>query len=269
MSVITQALQVFQSLESLAAKDSALSALDARAKILVTLGFIVTVVSFDRYVVAALLPLALFPVVMAALGNIPWRVIGRPVLLAAPFAVMLGAFNPLFDQQVVLQVAGVGISGGWLSFASILIRFVLTVSAGLMLVAGTGFGPMCTGLARLGMPQVMTTQLLLLHRYAGVLASEAARMSLARELRANGRALPLSVYGPLLGHLLLRALQRAQRLHQAMLARGYDGRLPRSADLSWQRRDSWFVGVCLLGFVLARQLDLAHGLGALMLGLVR
>lgn len=269
MSSIARALQDFQSLESLAAKDSALSALDARAKILVTLGFIVTVVSFDRYAVAALLPLALFPVVMAALGNIPGRVIGRAVLLAAPFALMVGAFNPLFDSQVVLRVAGVGISGGWLSFASILIRFALTVSAGLILVAGTGFGPLCAGLARLGLPQVLTTQLLLLHRYAGVLASEAARMSLARELRANGLRLPLAVYGPLLGHLLLRALQRAERVHQAMLARGFDGQLHRVAGAAWQRRDTAFVMICLLGLVLARQFDGVRAMGALALGLLR
>ncbi len=269
MSSITQALQDFQSLETLAAKESALSALDARGKILVTLGYIFTVVSFDRYAVAALLPLAVFPVVLAALGNIPARVIGRSVLLAAPFALMLGAFNPIFDQQVVMRVAGVGISAGWLSFASIMVRFALTVSAGLILLAGTGFTPLCVGLGRLGVPQVLTTQLLLLHRFSGVLASEAVRMSLARELRANGKTLPLSVYGPLLGNLLLRALERAGRIHQAMLARGFNGQLPRSAGLLWQRRDTGFVAVCLLGFLLARQLDLAHGLGALVLGLVR
>lgn len=269
MSSIAQALQAFQSLESLAAKDSLLSALDARAKILVTLGFIVTVVSFERYAVAALLPLALFPVVMAALGNIPARVIGRAVVLAAPFAVMLGAFNPLFDRQVVLQVAGLGISGGWLSFASVLIRFALTVSAGLILVAGTGFAPLCAGLARLGAPNVLATQLLLLHRYAGVLAGEAARMSLAHELRANGRRLPLAVVGSLLGHLLLRAMQRAQRVHQAMLSRGLDGQPHRCAGAGWQRRDTVFLAVCLAGFVLARQLDLVHGLGALVLRMVR
>ena len=112
--------------------------------------------------------------------------------------------------------------------ASILIRCALTVSTGLILVASTGFNPLCEGLTRLGLPQVFTTQLMLLHRYAVVLADEAARMSLARELRACGRAIPLAIYGPLLGHLLLRALQRAQRLHQAMLSRGFDGRLHRT-----------------------------------------
>jgi len=269
VSAVAQALRDARLLESLAAQTSALSALDARAKLLVTLAFILTVVSFDRYAVAALLPLTLFPLAMAALGHIPLRLIGRSVVLAAPFAAMVGAFNPLFDTQVVLRVAGVGISGGWLSFTSILLRFLLTVSAALLLVAGTGFTPLCEGLRRLGVPQVLTTQLLLLHRYGSVLAGEAARMSLARELRANGRALPLKEWGALLGHLLLRALQRAQRIHQAMLARGFDGQLPGSATLVWQRHDTLLVLICLLGFGLARWVDIPHGLGTLVLGVLR
>lgn len=267
MSSIGTALQDFQSLESLATKVSMLSSLDARAKVLVTLAFIFTVVSFDRYAVAALLPLALFPVILASLGNLPTRMILRGVLLASPFAVMMGVFNPLFDQQVVLTIGEIRMTGGWQSFASILIRFSLTVSAGLILVASTGFSPLCDALRRLGVPQLFTTQLLLLHRYALVLADEAAGMSLARELRASGKTMPLKVYGPLLGHLLLRALQRAQRIHHAMLSRGFDGNLRRSTGAIWRSRDTLFVGTCAVGFVVARQVDLAHLMGQMVLGL--
>ena len=266
---MNRALRDFRSLESIAAQTSALSELDARAKILATFGFLLTVVSFDRYTVAALLPLVLFPVVVMHMGNIPLRVIGRGILLASPLAIMMGMFNPLFDHQVMAVVAGYGVSAGWLSFASILLRFALTVSAGLVLVAGTGFNPLCDGLRRLGFPEVFTNQLLLLHRYALVLTDETTRMSLARELRANGKSLSLSVYGPLLGHLLLRAMQRAQRIHQAMLSRGFTGSLQRDSSLRWQRRDTLFLGACVLGFGVARRFDLAQLIGLAMVGLAR
>lgn len=269
MSAVRSALIDFEALESLASKSSTLSTLDARAKVLVTLAFIFTVVSFNRYAVAGLLPLFLFPVVLAGLGNIPTRIIVRGVLLASPFAVMVGMFNPLFDRQVIVTVAGLGISGGWLSFASILIRVALTVSAGMILVASTGFTPLCDALRRLGVPRPFATQLLMLHRYILVLASEGARMRLAHELRANGRAMPLTVYGPLLGHLLLRSVQRAQRIHQAMLSRGFDGQLRHRAILKWQTRDTVFVGACVAGFVLARQVDLALLVGQLVVGWAR
>ncbi len=266
MSRIQAALQDFDTLDALAARPTALSRLDPRSKILATLGFVLTVVSFDRYAVAALLPLALFPLLMAALGDISLRLISRTILLASPFAVMVGLFNPWLDQRPLLTLLSHPISGGWVSFASILIRFGLTVAAGLVLVASTGLPQICAGLARMGVPQVFTAQLLLLHRYALVLAHEASRMSLARELRGNGKSLVLPVYGSLLGHLLLRTLQRSQRIHQAMLSRGFDGQLQQRQTLRWQRADLLFLAICGMGFVLARQVDLAHLMGRLLLG---
>jgi cobalt/nickel transport system permease protein len=260
-------LRDFHLLDASAAKPTALSGLDPRAKILATLGFIVAVVSFDRYAVAALLPFALFVVTMAGLGQISLRMIARKVLIASPFAVMVGLFNPWLDQQPLIQLLGYPIGGGWVSFASILIRFALTVAVVLVLVAGTGFHQVCIGLGRLGVPQVFTTQLMFLFRYAHVLVGEAARMSLARELRAgNGAALPLAVYGSLLGHLLLRAVDRAQRIYQAMVSRGFDGEMRSGQVLHWRGVDSLFLLISWSSFVLARQVDLTQALGRLLMG---
>lgn len=270
MSRIGSALHDFAALDALAARPTALARLDPRGKILATLGFIIAVVSFDRYVVAALLPFALFPVLLAGLGDISLRMIGRKVLLASPFAVMVGLFNPWLDQRPMLEWLGHPITGGWISFASILIRFGLTVAAALVLVAGTGFHQVCYALGRLGVPQVFVVQLLFLHRYALLLAGEAARMNLARELRAGlNRALPLTVYASLLGHLLLRAMARAQRIHQAMLARGFVGELRASQLPPWRWRDSLFLLTCCSSFVLARQVDVTQALGRLLLGHLR
>jgi cobalt/nickel transport system permease protein len=125
---------------------------------------------------------------------------------------------------------------------------------------------LCVALARLGVPQVLTAQLLFLYRYAFVLGGEASRMATARELRSNGRALALSAYGPLLGHLLLRAYERAQRIHWAMTARGFDGELRSLRTLRWSPRDTAFaLGWCLF-FLLVRLVDLPQALGRWLIG---
>jgi cobalt/nickel transport system permease protein len=267
VSRIDDALRDLHSLDAIAARPTALAHLDPRAKILATLAFIVAVVSFDRYAVAALLPFALFPVALAALGEVPLRLIGRKLLIASPFALMVGMFNPLIDRVPLVELSGIDISGGWVSFVSILLRFALTVAAALVLVASTGFHNVCAGLGRLGAPHVFTTQLLFLYRYAYVLAGEAARMSAARELRACGqRALRLPVYASLLGHLLLRALERAQRIHMAMVSRGFDGDLRGTRPMRWRNADTIFVAGCGACFVLARSADLPHLLGGLLIG---
>ncbi len=246
---------------------NALATVDPRAQIIASLAFILAVVSFDRYAIAGLLPLLLFPVVMAVLGDVPLRQLCRKLLIASPFAVMVGLFNPLFDQTPVIALFGISISGGWVSFASILLRFGLTVAAALILVSTAGFQNLCHGLMRLGVPRVFVTQLLFLHRYSMVLGSEAARMSLAHELRSSGkRNIPLKVYASLLGHLLLRALDRAQRLHWAMLSRGFAGQIRVLQPLPWRTSDSVFLAISLAGILVARQTDLVHALGTLIVG---
>jgi cobalt/nickel transport system permease protein len=162
---------------------------------------------------------------------------------------------------------GYVVTGGWLSLASILIRAVLTVAMALILVAILGIYGLCAALDQLGAPRVFTTQLSFLHRYTQVLAGELGRMNLARELRSNtSAAMPLSIYGSLLGHLLLRTLERAQRIHQAMLSRGFDRHMPVPRRYAWRWRDTGFLVICLIAFGLMRTTDLATLLGRTLLG---
>ena len=69
---------------------------------------------------------------------------------------------------------------------SIMVKFVLTVSTALLLIAVTSFPGICEALARLRMPKLFVVQLLLLYRYLFVLAEEALRMVRAREARSFG-----------------------------------------------------------------------------------
>jgi len=265
VSRVDAALRDLRSLDALAARDTPLARVDARALTLTTLVFVVTAVSFDRYAVAALLPLALYPVALAALGDVPAAALLRKLAVAAPFALMVGLFNPLLDRAP-MAIGDAEVAAGWVSFASILVRFALTVSAALLLVAGTGINGLAAALRRLGMPRVFTAQLTFLFRYAFVLGGEASRMGTARQLRGSGRALRLAEAGPMLGHLLLRAFARAERIHQAMLARGFDGEVRLLGGRRWRAGDTLFVAGWCAWFALVRAVDLPQWLGRLMTG---
>jgi cobalt/nickel transport system permease protein len=269
VSRIDAALHELRSLDALALRDTPLARLDPRAKVIATLAFILVVVSFDRYALAPLLPLAAYPLALAALGDVPARMLVRKLLIAAPFAVLVGLFNPLLDRAPLVVFGDIGIAGGWVSFASILLRFALTVSAALLLLAGTGMQPLTAALGRLGVPSVFTAQLAFLYRYAFVLGGEASRVATARRLRGGGSAAGLAEYGPLVGHLLLRAFDRAQRIHQAMRARGFDGEVRDPRPLAWTRRDTAFVTLWCAFFALARAVDLPTALGGALLALAQ
>lgn len=265
MSRLAGALDDLRALDTLAARLSAVARRDPRAQLVVTLAFTVTVASFDRYSVAALLPLALFPTVQAAEAGLPVRLLARLLVLASPAVLLIGLFNPLFDPAPVVWLAGQAIGGGWVSLLSMVLRFALTASAALALLAGTGMPTLCAALCRLGLPAAWTTQLLLLHRYMFLLADEARRLHTARSLRAGpARRLPMRQWVPLLGQLLLRSFDRAGRVHQAMQARGFDGDLRPGNAWQWRSADTVFVaGWCAL-FALLRGVDLPQAIGRLL-----
>lgn len=229
-------------MDTLSSQQTAVHQLDPRAKLLTTLVFVVVVVSFGKYEISALIPFFIFPVVLCALGSIPPTYLIKKLVIVSPFAIMLGIFNPWLDREIMIRLAGIEISGGWVSFASILIRFVLTVGAALTLIAVTGFNAVCMALEKLGTPKIFVVQLLFLHRYMFVLVDEAARMFRARSLRSFGsEGTGMKSYGSLVGQLLLRTMDRAQRIYLAMSCRGFEGQIHLMRPLRIGSREIWFT----------------------------
>ena len=263
MASIHSAVLDLKSLDLLANGTSAIHRLDARAKVIVTLAFILCVVSYNRYELNSLFPFFIFPAVMISLSGLPLFFILRKIILLCPFVLAVGIFNPLFDREILLQLGSLGISGGWISLASILIRSFLTVGAAFILVGVTGFTAVCQALENLGMPKVFAVQLLFLYRYIFVLTEESGRASRARELRSCGKkGLGVHSFGSLIGHLLLRTWQRAERIHMAMLARGFIGVFHASRQSSFGAAEIRFVLAWFALFIFMRLQNISQLLGS-------
>ena len=251
-------------MEDLAGLDTFVHRLDARAKALVTIAFILLVVSYPCREVSALTPWAIYPMVLMALGRVPAGFILKKIIIAAPFALMVAIFNPFLDRAPALMGGPLVVTAGWLSFVSIMLRFALTVGAVLALVAVTGMHRLCAGLEGLGLPRAFAVQLLLLYRYLFVVADEAMRMLRAVAVRAGGlKRLRVREYGALAGSLLLRSLDRADRVYRAMRARGFDGQIRTLQPAAWTPADTRFLCSWIAFFTVARAWNLAHALGAL------
>ena len=267
MASVHGALLDLKRLDQLAAGGTPLHRLDPRAKVLATLVFILCVVSFGRYELSALIPFFIFPACLVAAGQLPAGYLAAKVALVTPFAIAVGIFNPFFDRTVLLHLGPLEVTGGWISFASIVIRSALTVGAALTLTALTGFAPVCRALVCLGMPKAFATQLLFLYRYLFVLAEEGGRAARARELRSFGRkGSGLASYASLLGHLLLRTWQRAERMHMAMLARGYSGTFPGGQGGRFGLRELFFLLFWSALCITLRLYNGAQFLGTLVTG---
>lgn len=226
MASLAASLLDLREMDRIALQKTALHRLDPSAKVLATACFLAVLASFNRLEISSLLPLAIFPVALAAFGDVPFGVFLRKVLLGLPFVLILGAFLPVMDTVPVLRLGPVDISGGWLAYGSLVLRGTLAVAAATALVAVTGFGDVCAALDRLGAPRVFVQQLLFLYRYLFVVGEATQRGLLARELRSHGRPMGWREYPSFTGNLLLRSWERAERLHAALLARGFKGTFP-------------------------------------------
>ncbi len=247
--------------------DSLIHRLDPRAKVLATLVFILTVVSFDKYAVAPLLPFLFFPVVTAALGSVPLGLILRRFAVTLPFILLVGIFNPLLDRAAMIQVAGLQISGGWVSFTSILLRGLLCVMAGIVLIATTRLPMIAEALGGLRFPKALVVQLLLLYRYLFVLMDEAGRMRRARALRAGTRKISLRDAAGMLSSLLLRTVDRSEAVWHAMLARGFAGEIRSPNRLHWHLADTLFLALVAAACTTLRVHPIADRVGEWVLNL--
>lgn len=249
-------------LERLAREDSPIHRLDPRAKILTTFLFLVAVISLNRYDLAGLLPFFLYPAIIIRWGYLPAGYLLRRTLIVLPFVVLIGIFNPIFDKTPLFSIGDVTITGGWVTFFSIIVRGFLTVLAALVLIATTGFHRICFSLRQLGVPAIFTDQLLFLYRYLFVLLDEASRMVRARALRSFGsRGRGIHSWSSLVGHLLLRTLDRAHRIHLALLARGYSGELHTQQQGRFAKKDLAYIILWATAFALLRFTHPAYFIG--------
>lgn len=256
-----------RNIDDLATQKTFIHSLNSCTKLITTLVFVVLVTSFSKYEVTSVLPLIFYPVALMALGNLPYKPIVKRLILIAPFIVFIGLFNPVFDQTPIAKLGPVLITGGWLSFLSITIKLLLTVTSALILVATTGMNSICTALSQIGVPKPIVIQILFMYRYLHVLLEEFLKTNQAYNLRsfkANG--IHYKAWGSLLGQLLLRTMDRAQRIYQAMLCRGFDGKVPLRSAASWTKKDHLYLLFCLSFFLLCRFINIPQTLGTLLTG---
>lgn len=254
----------FNYLDILASGNTIIHRIDPRAKVLTTVLFIISIVSFAKYEVSSLLPFLLFPVVMVAMGNIPAGYLLKKILYLSPFILFVAIFNPLLDTSPMTAIGNHTISGGWVSFFSIILRFFLTVAAALALIATTGFYQVCMAAEKLGLPKAFAVQLLFLYRYIFVLGDEVTRVLRARALRSFGnRGRELKVFASIAGTLFLRTWDRAQRIHMAMLCRGFRGEFHFGRPPAFGKVDVFFLLGWAVFFVVCRSIDIPAFIGGI------
>lgn len=210
--------------------------LDARSKLLAALTGMVAISSTAPGSWLAFGLFAAAVAVLIACSGARLRSIWFRWRLGAPFLLLAGGLLML--------------SGEWERGASVVIKGGLALALLTLLVESVATAALIRAIRQLGVPPAVSLVASLMVRYIAMLSEEFQCMSRARLARAGaplaGVAL-FSVHGNQIGWLLIRSWERAERIHQAMLARGFQGSIPDLHPPRFGRADAALVlGAVLL-----------------------
>ncbi|HEY9062545.1 MAG TPA: cobalt ECF transporter T component CbiQ [Pseudobacteroides sp.] len=268
MSGIINSLYNMRHMDDLARRESPIHSIHPLIKLITTIVFIVVVMSFGRYEIVRLLPFFLYPVIIIAISDVPKAPIFKRILFVEPFIIGIGILNPMFDSQTI-HIGGIVLSRGWITFGSIFVKSLLTITAALLLIATTGIDRLAEALRMLRVPRIFVLQLLLTYRYISVLTDEVGRMTRAYTLRApQQKGIHRKAWASFAGQLLIRTFDRAQRVYHAMCARGFAGEYNTGNAFSVRLRDCIYLVCWTLFFVIVRILDIPVLIGSMITGVV-
>jgi len=212
-----------------AAPPTFLERLDARVKLLLALVWAICIVTIPR---GRYLPFGVYAAILIVLlvGNRGLAgKFARRLLPALPALALVCVVLPFFSHGEpvwrwgVLTVTRAGLQ----TAARVGAAATLCVGAVALVWASTSQDALLVGLRGLGLPSLFVGTLGFMLRYLEVLRPELHRLTDARAARAVGQVGPgrLRSGANVLGALFLRAQERAEHVGEAMVARGYAGRL--------------------------------------------
>lgn len=217
-----------------------LQALDARCKILAFFALVVCAVSVPPSCWRAPAAFVGAAALLLLVSRIPLGAALKRLLFLVPVVLALAAVVPFAKaaggEKVALWAGGPLVPRqGLLVLWNVSSKALVGLLCAIILAGTTGVPRLLEAFERLCVPRVLVLTMSFIHRYAITMQEELARMKRARDARGwRGRWIwQAGTLGSMAGTLFLRSYERGERVWQAMLARGYRGKLigPSSAPL--------------------------------------
>ncbi|MEV3948079.1 cobalt ECF transporter T component CbiQ [Streptomyces halstedii] len=232
--------------------------LPPHCKLVAVLGFVVVVVSTPREALWAFALYAVLLAAVAAVARVPAGFLLKRLVIEVPFvafALLMPFVVPGEQTELLgLTVSVPGLWGAW----NVLAKGTLGVAASVLLASTTELRSLLLGLQRLRLPPLLVQIASFMLRYGDVITDELRRMSIARRSRGfEARGVRhWGVLAKTAGALFIRSYERGERVHLAMVSRGYTGTMPVIDEVTASRAKWAYacalpvlaLGVCLLGW---------------------
>jgi cobalt/nickel transport system permease protein len=240
--------------------ETALHRLAPECKVLATFAFVLAVALVPT---GTWWPLGLDLLLLAAIAawsRTPPRTLAARLAVEIPF-VLFVVVLPFAADGPRVDVLGIGLAVVGLETAgAIVAKASLAVLATGVLTATTPAPAILAGAERLRVPRTFTAVAAFAVRYVQVVLEELRRLQLARVARGDDpRWLwQARAVAQCSGALAVRCFERGERVHTAMLARCFDGRLPDLSSDEPARAGSWALALLAPAVAIAAT-AVAHG----------
>lgn len=204
----------------------------AHLKLVALLAFVLVVVATPREWFAAYAGFLLVLLGVVALSRVPLGYLARRMVVEVPF-VVFALLMPFVATGPRTEVLGLSVSEpGLLAAWALLAKGTLGVLASLTMAATTEATDVLAGLQRLRVPELLVQIMGFMIRYLDVVTAEMGRMMVAMRSRGCEPRSPRHwpALARSLGALFIRSYERGERVHLAMVSRGYTGRLPETGE---------------------------------------
>ncbi|GAB4146840.1 MAG: cobalt ECF transporter T component CbiQ [Cyanobacteria bacterium J069] len=190
--------------------------------------FAIALTPNGRWLTWAVYAVALLSLVLLSRVTLPVLLRRLAVEMLFLGVVVLGAlFRP--GEDVLWQWGWLRVtSEGLMVLGSVALKGMLSLLMLNLLVITTSVPALLQALRELRMPALLVAILASMSRYIGVLLEEVTAMQRAAQSRnlMSHRRWQRLVIGNMIGALFLRTYDRGDRIHRAMLSRGYTGLIP-------------------------------------------
>jgi len=235
--------------EPFAIGNSLIHSLDPRLKVIIATAYSFVVALSTQF--TTLLAALALSILLIGLARLNVREVAKRVAVVNGLVVFFWVVLPLtFPGEMLFHVGPLAVtrSGVFLA-AQITLKSNAILLAFIPLVASFSIATLGHALSRLRVPEKMVYLLLLTYRYVFVIGGEYQRLVRAAKIRgfqAGNNMHTYRTYAYLIGMILVRASARAERVHQAMLCRGFQGRFYCLHEFSLSRAD-WFCSAAMTG----------------------
>jgi cobalt/nickel transport system permease protein len=226
---------------------SPLHRLAPEAKIVAAFGLVVAIAVTPRRAVWAFAGFAVIAAGLVAVSKVGFRFVAIRLLAVLPF-VVFALFIPFVATGETVEVWGLDLSvdGLW-GMWNILAKAVLGASVSIVLTATTEIPEIIRGMGILRVPLLFTSIAMFMVRYLELIADELRRTRLAMTSRGYAprwlsQAAPIASAA---GALFVRSYERGERVHAAMLSRGFTGTMP-AIDDGRATSSEWAAAMCLV-----------------------